>query len=108
MTPNPRPVEVSLTPHFEKFIKRKIKSGTYSDASHVVLAALQRLEQDEAIPTMVDEPESASTKAKVLLGLAEIERGDCIEIRSNAEMKAFLEDVIIRGRERLKRKKPSK
>ena len=108
MIPNPRPVEVSLTPHFEKFIKRKIRSGTYTDASDVVLAALQRLEQDEAITTMVDEPESASTKAKVLRGLAEIERGDCIEIRSDAEMKAFFEDIIIRGRERLKRKKLSK
>ena len=55
MTPNSRSVEVSLTPHFEKFIQRKIRSGTYSDASYVVLAALQRLEQDDAIITTVDE-----------------------------------------------------
>ena len=45
--------------------------------------------------------ESARTRKQVLLGLAQIEQGQCIEIRSDEEMRQFLEDVITRGRRRL-------
>jgi len=42
-------LNVSITPHFAKFIHGKVKSGRYSNASEVVREALRRFEQEDEI-----------------------------------------------------------
>ena len=39
MPANSRQLSVSITPHFSKFIRDKVKSGRYSNASEVVAGA---------------------------------------------------------------------
>jgi antitoxin ParD1/3/4 len=49
MSTNTRQLNVSITPHFSKFIQDKVKSGRYTNASEVVREALRRLEQEEMV-----------------------------------------------------------
>jgi len=79
MPTNTRQLNVSITQHFSKFIRSKIKSGRYANASEVVREALRRLEQEEAVreQAVIVDPDNA--EQAVLKGLASIERGDSIE-----------------------------
>ena len=45
-------MNISLTEHFEKFVKQKLKSGQYHSASEVIRAALRLLEQQDKINNM--------------------------------------------------------
>ncbi|MGA2214334.1 MAG: type II toxin-antitoxin system ParD family antitoxin [Bryobacteraceae bacterium] len=101
MPTNARQLNVSITPHFSKFIRDKVKSGRYSNASEVVREALRRLEQEEMIAhqsTIVD-PDNAHEAVRQ--GFASIERGDFVEIQSREELQRFFGDVIARGKKRL-------
>lgn len=41
-------MNVSLSPHFDKLIAEKVKSGSYNSASEVIREALRLLEQKDA------------------------------------------------------------
>ncbi len=41
-------MNVSLSPHFDKLIAEKVKSGNYNSASEVIREALRLLEEKEA------------------------------------------------------------
>lgn len=41
------PVNVSLTPELEKFVKDKVRSGLYSNASEVLREGLRLLKEDD-------------------------------------------------------------
>jgi antitoxin ParD1/3/4 len=94
-------LNVSITPHFSNFIRRRVTSGRYSNASEVVREALRRLEQEEMVgkQTMIVDPEG--TREAVLEGFASIERGESSELKGDAELKEFFEDVVSRGKKRL-------
>ena len=49
MPTHTRQLNVSITSHFSKFIREKVKSGRYSNASEVVREALRKLEQEEMV-----------------------------------------------------------
>jgi antitoxin ParD1/3/4 len=97
----PQQLNVSITPHFSKFIRGKVKSGRYTDASEVVREALRRLEQEELIQqqTVIADPDDAAEK--ILEGWASIQEGRCFEIKSDVELKEFFADVVSRGMKRL-------
>ncbi|HEV3196709.1 MAG TPA: type II toxin-antitoxin system ParD family antitoxin [Bryobacteraceae bacterium] len=105
MPTNVQQLNVSITPHFSKFIRSKIKSGRYTNASEVVREALRRLEQDEMLreQAVIVDPDNA--QAEVLKGFESIERGDYIELKDNQELRAFFADIIARGKKRLANKK---
>jgi antitoxin ParD1/3/4 len=42
-------MNVSLTPKLEGYVKAKVKSGDYNNASEVIREALRLLQQEEAI-----------------------------------------------------------
>ena len=101
MTTSMKQLNVSITPHFAKFIHGKVKSGRYSNASEVVREALRRFEQEDEIrrqDTVVD-PDDA--KEAVAEGFASIERGDYIAINADDELREFFADIIARGKKRL-------
>jgi len=98
-------LNVSITPHFSKFIRKKLNSGRYSNASEVVRDALRRLEQDELIEEQRTIADPDNVREAVLEGLASIERGDYIELNGDAELKEFFADIVTRGKKRLAAKK---
>jgi hypothetical protein len=56
----------------------------------------------KAQSTVVD---PSDVREAVLLGIASIERGDCIELRGDAELKEFFDDIVNRGKKRAAAKK---
>ena len=64
----PQQLNVSITPHFSKFIRGKIKSGRYTNASEVVREALRRLEQEDLIQeqTVIADPDDAAEKIQTV------------------------------------------
>src|SRR5437870_2977892 len=94
-------LNVSLTPHFSRFIRNKVKSGRYTDASEVVRDALRRLEQEDALQEqapLIDPPGAADI---IQQGVTDIERGAYVELRGDEELRSFFSDIIERGNKRL-------
>ena len=60
------PTSVALSPHFESFIQKQIKSGRYNNASEVVRAGLRLLEDEHARAGMRQE----ELRAAIAAGLA--------------------------------------
>ena len=60
------PTSVALSPHFESFIQKQIKSGRYNNASEVVRAGLRLLEDEHARASMRQE----ELRAAIAAGLA--------------------------------------
>ena len=101
MPSNARQLNVSITPHFSKFIRDKVKSGRYSNASEVVREALRRLEQEEMISQQSVVVDPDNVEDAVLEGVRSIERGDFIEIHTREDAQRFFADIFQRGRKRL-------
>lgn len=47
-------MDITLTGHFQSFIKAQLKGGRYRDAGEVVRAALRELEQSELKRSLAD------------------------------------------------------
>ena len=101
MPTNTRQLNVSVTPHFSKFIRDKVKSGRYANASEVVREALRRLEQEDLLTeqSVITDPDNF--KEAVLEGIRSTERGDFIEIRGDEDLRRYFEDIVRRGKKRL-------
>jgi antitoxin ParD1/3/4 len=97
----PQQLNVSITPHFSKFIRGKVKSGRYTNASEVVRDALRRLEQEDLLQEqmVIADPDDAAEK--ILEGWASIQQGRGTQIESDAELKEFFTDIVSRGMKRL-------
>ncbi len=93
-------LNVSITPHFSTFIRRKVNSGRYSNASEVVREALRRLEQEEmmGMQSPVLDPDNA--RDAILEGLTALRSGDSIVFKGDAELKEFFNDIVSRGKKR--------
>lgn len=101
MPTNTRQLNVSITPHFSKFIREKVKSGRYTNASEVVREALRRFEQEEMLTEQSSIVDPDNVKEAVLQGFASIERGDFTEINTQADLQRFFGDIVHRGKKRL-------
>jgi antitoxin ParD1/3/4 len=100
MPSNSRQLNVSITPHFSKFIRDKVKSGRYSNASEVVREALRRLEQEEIVTEQSVIVDPDNVEEAVMEGVRSIERGDFIEIHTEEDARRFFDDIIQRGKKR--------
>ena len=60
---------ITLTPQLEALIKRKVEAGPYSTADEVVQEALQALEERERLQHL---------RAKLQVGLDQLDRGEAI------------------------------
>ena len=93
-------LNVSITQHFSTFIRRKVTSGRYSNASEVVREALRRLEQEEMIGTQSFVLDPHNPREAILQGVASIESGDSIELKDDKELREFFNDIVTRGKKR--------
>ena len=100
MPASTRQLNVSITQHFSKFIRDKVKSGRYANASEVVREALRRLEQEEMVAEQSVIVDPDNVKEAVLQGFLSVERGDSIEIQNSEDLQRFFGDVILRGEKR--------
>lgn len=85
-------MNVSLTPELEQFIRQKVDSGLYNSSSEVVREALRLLEEQDRLK----EWKLGELRKAIQEGLDSLERGEGVPFDA--------EDVIRRGRARLKAK----
>ncbi len=77
------PTSVALSPHFESFIQKQVKSGRYNNASEVVRAGLRLLEDQYANAKMHHE----EMRAAIAAGLASGPRRSADEVFDRLEAK---------------------
>jgi antitoxin ParD1/3/4 len=109
-------MNVSITDHLASYVRKKVKSGRYNNASEVVREALRRMEDEDARelrladPTAEDilsgltEQQVASIRQRVLAGIESIERGDYQEYEGREGLEKLADGVKARGRRLLARK----
>jgi antitoxin ParD1/3/4 len=105
-------MNVSITDHLAGYVRARVKSGRYNNASEVVREALRRMEDaDEralriAAPTVEDvltdftALQTDRIRRRVLEAIGEDERGEYTEYEGRAGIEALAADVVARGRER--------
>jgi antitoxin ParD1/3/4 len=110
-------MNVSVTDHLAEYVRARVKSGRYNNASEVVREALRRMEEaDEralriAAPTVEDiltdltAIQTEGIRKRVLESIAEFDRGEYTEYEGRDGLNALAADVVARGRERLKQSK---
>jgi antitoxin ParD1/3/4 len=108
-------MNVSVTDHLAEYVRARVKSGRYNNASEVVREALRRMEEDEqrslriAAPSVEDVLTDLTAiqiegiRRRVLEGIGDIEQGRYTEYEGRAGMEQLAADVVARGRERFNR-----
>ena len=82
--------EQSQITEFETFINEEIASGRFHSREEVIQAGLKLLKSRHS--------EEAELRAALQAGLEYIERGDYVELRTDAEKRLFFEDLIDEAR----------
>lgn len=68
-------MNISLTPHLERFVGSRVASGRYQSASEVVREGLRMLEEREAAKA----GDRGRLRAKIALGLEQARRGELLD-----------------------------
>lgn len=82
---------ISLTDHYDGFIEERLKSGRYKNASEIVRAGLQALEQREA----EDALRLDALRAELKAGIVDIENGNFDELSSADDVSKLLDDIEV-------------
>ena len=108
-------MNVSITEQLAKYVRARVKSGRFNNASEVVRDALRRMEEAEqralrvANPTVEDVVtdltaiEEEAIRRRFWESIAEIDRGEYTEYEGREGLEQLAADVVARGRERLNR-----
>lgn len=108
-------MNVSITDRLAGYVRKKVRSGRYNNASEVVREALRRMEDDEARavrlarPTAEDilsaltEEQLEGIRQRVRASLESMERGEYMEYEGRDGLKKLAEAVKARGRKLLAR-----
>jgi antitoxin ParD1/3/4 len=94
-------VNVSLTPELEQLVKDKVNSGRYHSVSEVMGEALRLLDERDR----VQEQRLAELKAKIQVGIEELERGEGID---GEEVFAEIEEDIRRAQAQMQQAEAAK
>ena len=109
-------MNVSITDRLAGFVRKKVKSGRYNNASEVVRDALRRMEDEDeralriAKPTAEDilsdltEEQLNTIRQRVRARIEGIEAGDFVEYEGREGLKKLAEGVKARGRKLLAQK----
>jgi antitoxin ParD1/3/4 len=108
-------MNVSITDQLAKYVRTRVKSGRFNNASEVVRDALRRMEEAEQRALRVGNPtvedvvtdltaiEEEAIRRRVLESIAEIDRGEYTDYEGREGLEQLAADVVARGRERLSR-----
>ncbi|WP_375469188.1 type II toxin-antitoxin system ParD family antitoxin [uncultured Nostoc sp.] len=94
-------MNISLTPELEQLVKDKVSSGKYHSVSEVMGEALRLLEERDCIR----EQRLAELKAKIQVGIEELERGEGID---GEEVFAEIEEDIRRAEAQMQQAEAAK
>ena len=106
-------MNVSITDHLAGYVRKKVKSGRYNNASEVVREALRRMEDEDARAVRLARPTAEDILAdltgqqledirrRVRAGIESIERGDYMEYDGRDGLRKLADEVKARGRRRL-------
>jgi antitoxin ParD1/3/4 len=83
-------MHVSLTPELESRVKAKVASGMYNNASEVIREALRFMETHEA---WIQEVKLARLREQLAVGIAQLDRGEGIQVTSKLALDALFDDV---------------
>jgi putative addiction module CopG family antidote len=108
-------MNISLSPEMAKFIRRKVRTGSYTNISEVVRTAVRRMQEEEArearnarhaaddILAQLSGAELALVNRRVRRGFAAIERGEYTDYIGLDGLDRLAAEVKARGRKRLAR-----
>jgi len=103
-------MNVSITDHLAGYVRRKVKSGRYNNASEVVREALRRMEDEDSRAVRLAKPAAEDLLAdltsqqlegvrqRVRAGIESIERGRYREYEGRDGLKKLADEVKARGR----------
>ncbi len=109
-------MNVSITDRLAGYVRQKVKSGRYNNASEVVREALRRMEDDEARTVRLANPSAEdilsdltgqqleSIRQRVRSSIDSIAAGEFKEYEGREGLKELADEVKARGRGRLARK----
>jgi len=103
-------MNVSITDRLASYVRRKVKSGRYNNASEVVRDALRRMEEEDARALRLATPSAEDIlsdltqqqldgiRRRVEAGLESIESGHFTEYEGRAGLTKLADGVKTRGR----------
>jgi antitoxin ParD1/3/4 len=106
-------MNVSITDRLVGFVRKKVKSGRYNNASEVVREALRRMEDEDAravrlakpsaddILTDLTEQQIARIRQRVRASIEAIDAGEYAEYQGREGLKRLADNVKARGRKLL-------
>ncbi len=113
-------MNVSITDELASYVRKKVKSGRYNNASEVVREALRRMEEDEARAVRLAKPSAEdilgdltaqqidSIRRRVIDGIESIENGRFHEYHDREGLRKLADKVKARGRKLLARRAAGK
>ncbi len=105
-------MNVSIPDELAGFVRRKVKSGRYNNASEVVREALRRMEEDDARALRIAAPTAADVlgdltaeqvdgiRRKVRDGIQSIEKGAYRDYAGRRGLEQLAHEIKARGRKR--------
>jgi antitoxin ParD1/3/4 len=108
-------MNVSITERLAGYVRKKVRSGRYNNASEVVREALRRMEEEderavrlakpsaEDILTDLTEQQLEGIRRRVRAGMASIDAGQYTEYEGREGLKELAEGVKSKGRKLLAR-----
>ncbi len=106
-------MNVSITNHLAGYVRKKVKSGRYNNASEVVREALRRMEDEDGRTLRIARPaaediladltaeELDGIRERVRAGIQAIATGEYVEYEGREGLATLGNDVKTRGRKRL-------
>jgi antitoxin ParD1/3/4 len=106
-------MNVSITEQLAGYVRKKVKSGRYNNASEVVREALRRMEDDDARTVRLAKPSAEDILAnfteeqlddirlRVRAGIEDLEAGRFVEYEGREGLRKLAQEVKARGRKRL-------
>jgi antitoxin ParD1/3/4 len=106
-------MNVSITDRLADYVRKKVKSGRYNNASEVVREALRRMEDEDSRSVRLAKPSAEDILAdlnqqqldgirqRVRAGIEAIDTGEYTEYEGREGLKKLADGVKARGRKRL-------
>ena len=86
-------MSIALPPDLEQFIQSEVASGQFPSAEAAVTAAVRLLRRKRR--------QLEDLRAELAAADAEIDRGDCVVLNDEADLRAFFDEIVADGQREL-------